>query len=138
MSRDAAFPWVSLGTHKLEDFDASTAGERALVAEYSRDLIGFASAWQDDSFSHNLLVHPRHQGLGIGKMLLTGCNKYFPSFPTLKCLKANESAKLFYQSQGGSVRSEAEGPEGPYILMERVSPNNSFKPNLPAYAAKSA
>ena len=48
-------------------------------------------------------------------MLLAGCDKYFSGTPTLKCLKANERAKRFYQSQGWRVRSEADGPEGPYF-----------------------
>lgn len=118
VSRDAAFSWAAIGSHKLEDFDVSTAGERILVAEHSYRPIGFASVWQEDSFLHNLFVHPRFQGLGVGKMLLAGCDKYFSSAPTLKCLKANERAKRFYQSQGWRVRSEADGPEGPYFLME--------------------
>ncbi|MGM3274629.1 GNAT family N-acetyltransferase [Ralstonia sp. 24A2] len=130
ISRDAAFSWVTVGTHQLEDFDVSTAGERILVAEHASHPIGFASVWQDDSFLHNLFVHPRHQGLGVGTMLLAGCDKYFSSVPTLKCLKANARAKQFYQSRGWHVRSEADGPEGPYVLMERAGPNSACKPNL--------
>lgn len=130
VSRDAAFTWAAVGAHKHEDFDACTAGERILVAEHSCHLIGFASVWQDDSFLHNLFVHPQHQGRGVGTKLLAGCDKYFSSTPTLKCLKANERAKRFYQSQGWRIRSEADGPEGPYVLMERASPSNSLNPDL--------
>jgi GNAT superfamily N-acetyltransferase len=121
-SRDAAFVWVGAGAHRLEDFDAGTAGERILVAEHSCHPIGFASVWQEDSFLHNLFVHPRYQGLGAGTMLLAACDKYFSSIPTLKCLKANERARRFYQSRGWRVRSEADGPQGPYVLMERGRP----------------
>lgn len=123
-SRDAAFSWVAAGTHKLEDFDASTAGERILVAEYASHPVGFASVWQADSFLHNLFVHPQYQGLGVGRMLLLGCDKYFSSVPTLKCLKANDRAMRFYESEGWRVRSEADGPEGPYVLMERIRTND--------------
>jgi GNAT superfamily N-acetyltransferase len=121
-SRDLSFPWAPLGAHKLEDFDVSTAGEIVLVAEVSRNPIGFASVWETESFLHNLFVHPQHQGVGVGKALLASCEKYFPGVPTLKCLKANERARRFYQSQGWSVRSEADGPEGSYVLMARTSP----------------
>ena len=129
VSRDAAFSWAAIGSHKLEDFDICTAGERILVAEHSCHPIGFASVWQDDGFLHNLFVHPRYQGLGVGTMLLAGCDKYFSGTPTLKCLKANERAKRFYQSQGWRVRSEADGPEGPYFLME-ADPRQQVSPSL--------
>lgn len=120
ISRDAAFTWVAAGVHKLEDFDTGTAGERIVVAQQSSLPIGFASVWEEDSFLHNLFVHPRYQGMGVGAMLLAGCEKYFSSVPTLKCLTANERAMRFYQSQGWRVRSEASGPQGPYALMEKV------------------
>ncbi|HDS1652726.1 TPA: GNAT family N-acetyltransferase [Stenotrophomonas maltophilia] len=128
-SRDAAFSWAAVGAHKLEDFDVSTAGERILVAEHSCTPIGFASVWQDDSFLHNLFVHPHYQRCGVGRMLLAGCDKYFSAAPTLKCLKANDPAKRFYQSQGWRVCSEADGPEGPYVLMVRARPNDSLRTN---------
>lgn len=121
-ARDAAFSWAAAGAHRLEDFDASTAGERILVAEHACHPIGFASVWQEDSFLHNLFVHPLHQGRGAGTMLLAACDRHFSSVPTLKCLKANERAWLFYQSQGWRVRNEADGPEGPYVLMEKAHP----------------
>ena len=116
VSRDAAFSWAAIGIHKLEDFDVSTAGERILVAEHSYHPIGFASVWQDDSFLHNLFVHPRYQGLGVGTMLLAGCDKYFSGTPTPKCLKANERAKQFYQSQGGEYVKPTV--RRPVFLME--------------------
>lgn len=119
-SRDASFSWAPSGAHKLEDFDMCTEGERILVAIAAKEPVGFASIWEVDSFLHNLFVHPRFQGRGVGKALLLSCEKYFSSVPTLKCLKANENATQFYQSQGWAVRSEAEGPEGPYLLMERT------------------
>ena len=120
-SRDIAFSWVTFGTHKIDDFDASTIGERILVAEHNCRPIGFASVWQDDSFLHNLFIHPDYQGKGVGKKLLSACSKLFFSTPTLKCLKANVHANQFYQSQGWSVRSEVCDPEGTYFLMENLN-----------------
>ena len=102
------------------DFDRSIEGERVLVAVHAEVPIGFASIWEPDSFLHNLFVHPRFQGRGVGKALLAGCEKYFSGVPTLKCSKANTGARRFYESQGWSVRFEAEGPDGTYLLMQRV------------------
>ena len=128
-SRDAAFSWASAGAHQLEDFDAGTTGEQILVAAHAHQPIGFASVWLEDSFLHHLFVHPRHQGLGVGKMLLAACEPYFSGVPTLKCLTANARAQQFYQAQGWRVRSQADGPEGAYVLMERTQ---AFAPNPPA------
>lgn len=118
-SRDTSFSWMPPGAHKLEDFDVCTEGERILVAIAADNPIGFASVWDANSFLHNLFVHPRFQGLGVGKALLVSCEKYFFSVPTLKCVKANERAAEFYQSQGWAVHSEAEGA---YLLIERARP----------------
>src|SRR5690606_8374199 len=97
-----------------------TEGERILVAVVANRPIGFASVWEADSFLHNLFVHPQFQGRGAGKALLAACEQYFTATPTLKCLKANEHARQFYQQQGWKLREEAKGPDGPYLLMERV------------------
>lgn len=120
-TRDDAFSWASPLDHKLEDFDVVTQGETILVAVTEDRPIGFASIFEADSFLHNLFVHPQSQGQGVGKVLLASCERYFCAVPTLKCVKANEAARQFYQSQGWRVRGEAEGPDGPYLLMERAS-----------------
>ena len=121
LSRDAAFPWAPAGAHQLQDFDASTAGEQVLVAVQGGQAIGFASVWREDSFLHNLFVHPAQLGKGVGAVLLAACDPYFCCVPTLKCLVANAPALRFYRSQGWTVRSEADGPEGRYVLMEKAS-----------------
>lgn len=134
-SRDAAFSWASAGAHQLEDFDVGTAGERILVAVHAHLPIGFASVWQEDSFLHHLFVDPRYQGLGVGKMLLVACEPYFAGVPTLKCLTANARAQQFYQAQGWRLRSQADSPEGAYVLMERTQP---FAPHLPVDSGHTA
>ena len=118
-SRNAAFTWAPAGTHKDEDFDATTKGERILVAVHEGNVVGFVSIWEPDNFLHNLFVHPSFLRRRVGKTLLMSCDKYFSGTPTLKCLKANESASQFYLSQGWSVRHEADGPDGRYLLMAR-------------------
>ncbi len=117
-SRNATFSWASPGAHKLEDFDSNTPGERILVALVSANIAGFASIYEPESFLHNLFVSPQFLGLGVGGALLTHCEKYFSGVPTLKCVKLNERARRFYQSKGWTVRSEEDGPDGPYLLME--------------------
>jgi GNAT superfamily N-acetyltransferase len=121
-SRNDAFPWVSPSSHRPEDFDAVTHGERILVALDGACAIGFASVSEFDSFLHNLFVHPEFQAKGAGKALLAACERYFATVPTLKCVKANVRATLFYQLQGWVVRHEAEGPDGTYLLMEKHRP----------------
>jgi GNAT superfamily N-acetyltransferase len=120
-SRNAAFAWVPAGTHKDEDFDVATKGELILVAVHHRDIVGFVSIWGPDNFLHLLFVHPLFWRRGVGKTLLMSCDKYCSGTPTLKCLKANDSARQFYLSQGWSVRHEADGPDGRYLLMARES-----------------
>ncbi len=119
-SRNAAFPWVSIGRHQLADFDAHTKGERVLVAEVAGAVVGFASIWEPDSFLHNLFVHPSAKRTGIGQALLNGCAGYFHKPPTLKCLTANSNAVHFYQAQGWVVLREDIGPDGPYLFMEKA------------------
>jgi hypothetical protein len=65
-SRNAAFSWAPPSAHKLEDFDASTKGERILVALVSTNIVGFASIYEPDSFLHNLFASPQLLGLGVG------------------------------------------------------------------------
>jgi GNAT superfamily N-acetyltransferase len=121
VARNKAFVWVLSSEFKPEDFDSATKDEMILVAVQGDRQVGFASIWEADNFLHNLFVHPQFQRRGIGKTLLACCENYFSGNPTLKCVKANTHANKFYQSQGWSVLSEAEGPEGPYLLMARSS-----------------
>ncbi|MBN9340203.1 MAG: GNAT family N-acetyltransferase [Comamonadaceae bacterium] len=126
-SRDAAFPWVSAGRHQEVDFDVTTAGELVLVAfasnvEVNAVPLGFASIWEPDGFLHNLFVHPSAQRRGVGSALLAACAPYFGHHtPTLKCLRANESATRFYLTRGWRLQSEGEGPEGPFLLMRKIA-----------------
>jgi GNAT superfamily N-acetyltransferase len=135
-TRNEAFSWALPSEHQPEDFDRSTEGERVLVAVHANSPIGFASIWEADSFLHNLFVHPRFQGCGVGKALLASCYKYFSEIPTLKCVKANTHAGQFYESQDWNVRYEAEGPEGPYLLMECIRPNTNNAPSAPDTARR--
>ncbi|MBY0270644.1 MAG: GNAT family N-acetyltransferase [Burkholderiales bacterium] len=120
-SRKAAFTWNTTRPCKPADFDSHTEGEHILVAVANAEIIGFASIWVPDSFLHNLFVHPSFMRKGVGRALLAACNKYFSRTPSLKCLKANVNAVQFYQSQGWKVAREEMGPDGPYLLMEKIN-----------------
>ena len=118
-SRDAAFVWNPPGSHRLEDFDAATAGEVVLVARIDGAPVGFASVWVPDSFLHNLFVHPAFQRRGVGSALLEACTPHFSATATLKCLRQNRSALRFYRARGWSVRSKGADAGGAYLVLAR-------------------
>ena len=45
---------------KIEDYKKSTEGEKVFVAERNKQVVGFISIWEADSFIHNLFVDPNH------------------------------------------------------------------------------
>lgn len=117
-ARNAAFVWAPKTQHLLEDFDRVTDGERILVAQFHRQVVGFAAIWEADSFLHSLFVAPAFQRRGVGNALLAACAPFFLATPTLKCLRANTAALAFYQARGWSIAAEGDSPDGPYWLME--------------------
>lgn len=121
-SRNQAFPWVPAGSHRPEDFDAATAGERILVALVRGVPAGFAAVWEADGFLHHLFVAPERQRQGVGRALLAACTPHFGAQGTLKCLQANERALQFYLSQGWRVRAAGESQDGPYLLLAKTFP----------------
>lgn len=127
-SRNATFVWTPAGAHSLEDFDRMTRGERILVATLEGIPVGFAAIWEPDSFLHRPFVAPEFQGCGVGAALLAACARYFSQAPTLKCIKANESAQRFYLSQGWRIIGEGPGLEGPHVVMTRELSSYSAQP----------
>lgn len=118
-SRDAAFVWDAPGTHRVEDFDAATAGEIILVALLDGRAAGFASIWEPESFLHNLFVHPAFQSRGVGTALLDACAPHFRATATLKCLKLNRDALQFYRARGWTIRGDGAHDGGAYLLLGR-------------------
>jgi GNAT superfamily N-acetyltransferase len=114
-SRDMAFPWSA--PHPAQDFDAHTEGKWVLVALVDGVPVGFAAIWEPDSFVHHVFVHPAWLRQSIGQALLAACVRHCTDRPTLKCLVANTRALQFYQAQGWTVREQASGPDGPYLLL---------------------
>ncbi len=67
-------------------------------------LIGFARAISDDSsicYIQDILVHPDHQGRGVGRKLLEKCDKRFSHVRAHVILTDDkERQKKFYESLG--------------------------------------
>lgn len=114
------FTWEPPSRFKKEDFEKSTEGEEIFVAEESKKIIGFISAWTHDSpcFIHHLFVSPLHQGKGIGKALIKSLFSWLPFPFRLKCLKKNEKALKFYLKNHWIQIEEGMSKDGEYVLLE--------------------
>ena len=116
-SRTQTFVWEKSEEFKLDDFDQATKEEHLLVAIHKDQPIGFISWWPPENFIHNLFVDPQFSQHGVGKALLNACLAKLSRSISLKCLKRNEHAISFYQSQGWMIESEGESKDGDYWLM---------------------
>ena len=117
-SRKNAFHWMDKTLFNITDFDRDTDGECIWVATVDNHPVGFISVWVQDSFIHNLFVHPSRLGKGTGSALLKASLKKIGRPASLKCLDKNISAKDFYLSRGWKIVSDGEGPDGKYQLMQ--------------------
>lgn len=115
LSRRQAFHFLVDKHYALTDFDHATAGEDVWVAEIGDEVVGFASVWAEDSFVHNLFVHPDHAGRGAGTALLGRLARHYAPPLTLKCLKENTPALRFYRRLGWYVESDGIGSDGEYF-----------------------
>jgi ribosomal protein S18 acetylase RimI-like enzyme len=115
LSRQSAFHFLVDKHYVLTDFDHATAGEDVWVAEITDEVVGFASVWAEDSFVHNLFVHPDHAGRGAGTALLARLSRHYAPPLTLKCLKENTPALRFYRRLGWYVESDGIGSDGEYF-----------------------
>ena len=106
----------------ITDFDRDTDGECIWVATVDNHPVGFISVWVQDSFIHNLFVHPSRLGIGTGSALLNASLKKIGRPASLKCLDKNISAKDFYLSRGWKIISQGKGPDGEYDLMQFTDP----------------
>lgn len=102
----------------LDGFRLQIAGECLFVARAQGEIAGFVSVWTADNFIHHLFVAPAYQGQGIGRALLTHCQKLYGLPLSLKCVEANRRACRFYERNGWIEKQRAVGPDGPYRLYQ--------------------
>jgi GNAT superfamily N-acetyltransferase len=112
-----AFGWMDSSLFRADDFDRDTEGEIIWVAISDNEPVGFISVWEPENFIHNLFVHPKVIRQGFGSALLDECLNHIGRPAVLKCASKNIRARDFYVSKGWGTVSEADGPDGKYLLM---------------------
>ncbi len=116
-TRIHGFGWIDSSLFRADDFDRDTEGELIWVATFSHNSVGFISVWEPENFIHNLFVHPKVAGQGVGSALLNKCLNHIGRPAVLKCVAQNTKARDFYLSKGWKIVSDGDGPDGKYLLM---------------------
>ena len=98
-------------------FEESVKGETVWVAARDGCPLGFISLWAADEFIHNLFVHPRERGKGVGSALLRKVLETSDRPVTLKCLVANSQAVRFYLARGWRIEATDTGSQGDCYVM---------------------
>lgn len=93
-------------------FARRTRDEEIHVAKCGGRIAGFVAVWRPESFIHHLYVDPHYQNRGIGKALLTLCEREYGRPLSLKCESANTRALAFYRRNGWVVEETGAGPDG--------------------------
>lgn len=82
-------------------FATETEGEMLFVAEDDgKEIAGFASLYQPESFIHHLYVEPRLRNRGLGSALLAHAVAAAGGSASLKCQLGNPAALGFYRHLG--------------------------------------
>lgn len=96
---------------QLDDFEKRFIPENINLVYFGNDLVGYSQL--DDQFSckhlRMLVIHPAHQGNGIGTNLLRliiSSNKEKSVQLSLEVLKINTNARKFYEKRGFTVERE--------------------------------
>jgi ribosomal protein S18 acetylase RimI-like enzyme len=91
-----------------ECFETDAEYDPALcfIASDAQGVVGVAQCWTS-AYIKDLVVHPRAQGLGLGRALLLHAFKVFQQrregFVDLKVLEDNQRARRLYESVGMRV-----------------------------------
>lgn len=124
--RRAAFVWRDPCEFNLADFEYQTVAESITIAENEhRELLGFISVWEPDSFIHHLFVAQSFQGQGVGRRLLESLSSWLPPPHRLKCAELNQRARTFYRNQGWMEIGHGMSADGPYVLLQKSTPAGS-------------
>tara|TARA_R110002049_G_scaffold161450_13_gene327030 strand:+ start:2510 stop:2914 length:405 start_codon:yes stop_codon:yes gene_type:complete len=118
-TRAEKFHWLDQADLRTSDFERDTEGERIWVAETARQIVGFASVWEQENFVHHLFVLPSHAGKKIGSALLATCLQNMGRPAQLKCMTANADALRFYQTLGWQTIDRGVTVHGEYQLLQR-------------------
>lgn len=92
-------------TEDIEELDAGVQGSTYVVtARDDGELVGLARVISDDrtiAYFQDLLVHPDHQGAGLGTDLMHNCMDRFEHVRTIMLLTDHEKRQhAFYASLG--------------------------------------
>jgi ribosomal protein S18 acetylase RimI-like enzyme len=94
----------------------STQEDEVWIAENQHGIVGFFSIYPKDNFIHNLFVHPKSQGKGVGKALLDHAEQNLAKPMTLKVALNNANACGFYEHYGWHLISVHKNAPEPYWL----------------------
>ena len=117
LERTALFSGLNLNRVLAHDFDKDTHGEKIFVAIVHEQIVGFISVWEADPFVHHLYVMAHYQGKGIGKRLHNTAISVLKRPVTLKCLKRNAKAIVFYSALGWVLEGDGMDDFGEYVLF---------------------
>ena len=116
LTRQSTFTTRPKDAFKIGDYVKSTQEDEVWVAEYIGVIVGFVSIYVPDNFIHNLFVHPKYQGKGIGKQLLQIAEENLKRPMTLKAAMDNPKSFSFYEKYDWHQVSIHKDVDEPYIL----------------------
>jgi ribosomal protein S18 acetylase RimI-like enzyme len=119
LTRQHTFTLRPAEEFKIGDYAKSTQEDEVWLAEETGVIIGFVSIYTSDNFIHNLFVHPKSQGKGIGKQLLQVAEENLDRPMTLKAAMDNPKSFSFYEKYGWHQVSIHEDVDEPYILYRK-------------------
>lgn len=119
LTRKVTFTSRAPESFRIGDYQKSVEGEEVWLAEDNQVIVGFISLWLQDSFIHNLFVHPDWQKRGIGSALLKKAEERLSRPIELKIAMDNLNACKFYEKKGFEcVGIHSDAPE-PYLLYRK-------------------
>lgn len=116
--RQQTFHWMDTSKFNISDFDKETDDEHIFVIHFNNTVAGFISFWQRDNFIHHLYIASEFQQKGLGTMLLQTLLEKTTSPVTLKCLKKNKRALIFYEKNGFTKKGTGIANNETYVLLE--------------------
>lgn len=122
--RKEEFSWIHPLRIRPDDFDAAVQGENILAARFAGETVGFVSFLEAEGFIHNLYVDKRFRRMHIGSALIDAVKEHAGCPLTLKCIRRNVGARVFYLKNGWTVAGEGVSENGPYYLLRYPAQDN--------------